>query len=807
MADFSMKDFLLQHYMQLRFNNMPAEVRAKYTDFLNGNDGKGDFRGNMADWKKNLMHEEGRGNWVENQLPDPTDSSGPFYLNDDEWKKLFKAFQSAFRAMGADKDNFKDNKKANDFLDEYFGDASKLFSYATADHEAEAQIQNLQQAFNNYPQLEQALKQSNIVSSDFSLRDFTSKLNSKNYNSDPKFQEQLLNIVRGLEWLAQENPNVATMLQKVKFDKIQNGFESTIDPNKLAYFKRMYRPLLNTLGQESKVFTVFKNYDSGKISGPIEEAKKKVGYDDKQSDDYVPPKRKDELTAWQQLKERAGDTYNDVLGKYLSAHGNRVYFSPSARFIVNAIDGAKIKPTDGIDKILESESKIKSNLQYKSPTATKHFEWFIKTIKELKDTMPKAYAGALKHGRQMKAIIAEMIKKAVREGKIDEAKSAMEVLSVIKYGYTTSKTMTAIGKEKFSIFSDSKLSWNKNEGMQFITNAMDKSLKFAFMTVGYGITMAGNAYRLNGSKFNKKRGRLADAQTQWANKNSADRQRIQDEFDNSRRDRDLHQQTLDNLNTSYGINDTTINTKRNDLAIARQGEIPLKHDIQRKEQRLQATNNRINNEARNVSTKRSEIYGIITELRDIKNQIRQQDAILANPDPTGTLPPASVQAIAQTAAQRKADLTKIQNKKRQELRNQRKQLHRIPHKAADARRQLGTYQRELDDARRNLTQMQNNNFAQERRLNAWGDAKDMISMLDKQISEHDKTLREWDDKHKDHYMELMAYWDMLETGRDSHTGAMYKWALLRSNKHSQENFDKNKAAFINNYLSKYSYAA
>ena len=106
----------------------------------------------------------------------------------------------------------------------------------------------------------------------------------------------------------------------------------------------------------------------------------------------------------------------------------------------------------------------------------------------------------------MKALIRELIIKAVRENKIDEAKTAMEVLSVIKYGYTTSKIMDAIRKEPLSIFSDKGLSWNKNEGMQFVTNALDRSIKYAFTSLGYGITFVGNAIRLSGSKIKKTTG-------------------------------------------------------------------------------------------------------------------------------------------------------------------------------------------------------------------------------------------------------------------------------------------------------------
>ena len=59
--------------------------------------------------------------------------------------------------------------------------------------------------------------------------------------------------------------------------------------------------------------------------------------------------------------------------------------------------------------------------------------------------MSRIFAGALNNSTHMKALIRELIIKAVRENKIDEAKTAMEVLSVIKYGYTTSKIMGCLG--------------------------------------------------------------------------------------------------------------------------------------------------------------------------------------------------------------------------------------------------------------------------------------------------------------------------------------------------------------------------
>ena len=48
----------------------------------------------------------------------------------------------------------------------------------------------------------------------------------------------------------------------------------------------------------------------------------------------------------------------------------------------------------------------------------------------------------------------------------------------------------------------------------------------------------------------------------------------------------------------------------------------------------------------------------------------------------------------------------------------------------------------------------------------------------------------------------MAYWDMLETGRDFHTGKMYNWGTL-SKKKAQTEFDANKDTFIADYLQQY----
>lgn len=840
MADVSMKDFLLQYYMQRRFNNMPPEVFAKYEDYLKGNDGKGDFRGNMKEWRDKLMHEQpaGSGKYVQNDLPDPNGAT--FHLTDDEWKKLYKAFRDAFRSMSASRDDFKENKDAIAFLDEYFGGAAThMFSNAVADDAIEPLLASLAQILGANPDLEYLL---GGYLGDMSYSDFVSGVKNKKYNKDTKFQGVLKNIVGYLHYMKQQQANgygaeefqqFAPAFASLDLKAIKDGFEDKVPDAKLNAFKRDYGNLLNSV-EKKKINEVFKNHDGGKITGQIEAAKSKVAYDDKESKDYVPPKRDDELTPLQQMRRWTGNTWDDVLGKYFSAHGNRVYFSPSARLIVQAIDSAKIKPTDGIDKVLSSAGDIKKGLQYKSPTATEHFDWFTKALTELKATMPKAFAGALKNGSQLKAIVAEMITMAVRDGKVEHAKTALEVLSVIKYGYTTSKIMDAMRQEELKIFSDGGLSWNKNEGMRFVTTALDKSIKAAFIGVGYGITMVGNAWRLNGSKFNGRRGRLKEDQERWAAQNAADKAaataRRNSENAADITARQPFENELTRLNRS-GINDGTLAAKQAEVDRRTQRAAVRRQRLERRKASPRYINaaekvtkvDGLNDELEQLA---SELLGLRGEMTALQNDIAALDARLNDPATYAGMPPAAANAMAASIAQEKrakenelaTKTTTVTNKmneaaaKSAEYQTETGQTWRTGIAATPAGHGAGyasaksivdavTRQEALDQRYEDTTSRQKEKIEQ------FKDAKSALDEINGRIDKRNQEIAQWDDKHKDQYMELMAYWDMLESGRDSHTGAMYKWGLLRSNKHSQKQFDKKKGNIISSNLNGYQYAA
>ncbi len=887
-----MERFLSQYYRTLRFRQMPPEYFARFQDYIKAGD---DFVGNMKSWKKDLMHEDA-GNWVINDMPDPENGADPFHLEDSEWEKLFRTFEEAFRNLDGKRgdivDKINDAKKSTKviaFIDEYFGAAPRPFSYGAASPETENEITQLLTYLND-PDVRTGIE----ISAGAALREAKTDLNkliqdiqTKKYNSKPKLRSLIQTVAQAVESTVYNKDTLSQRYQNnpPQIQNIVYNFESKdIDPTRLQHFKAQRVELMNALYKDKDIFSAFKDFSGDtKIVGAIESAKTGMEYDKPDSKDYLLPKRDDELTPWQDMKRWAGDTWTDYMEKYTKLKGDRVYFSQNAKLICKAITGAKIKPTDGLAKIVASAGEIKKNL--KSPNATEQFDWFIKTMEELRKTMPKAFDGALKNGRQMKALVSEMMMIAVRDGKIKEAKTAMEILTVSKYGYTTSKIMDALGKENLSIFSDKSLSWNKSEGVQFVTNALDKSIKWAFMGIGYGITVAGNAYRLSGSKFNGKfdSGKVGQHLKQ---SREAKLQEYQDglaTLQQKNRDdiseRQIHQDTLDMMATMPAadrIDDTNIDQRRNELTTGQQNmhglEAHLQHAQRAQQQaaarvqhiqdllnsatqehaQIDSDINDANNRIAQLGAEIQRINNLPNEIQRLSNQDQQLDLQITNANNrigflqaeiANPATPAAQRAMYQTelnglntmlpnlTAQKTAvqgQITALQQQQAmapqmivtyqnaianlqtnlQQLNNQKTQkqrdITRLTQKHANANATLaaGTHQQNLQDAQNAVTAQERENNRRSIRINAWVDAKNTVETLTAQIDRRDEQIRNWDDNHQDQYKELMAFWDFLETGRNTHTGNMYSW-MPGSAKKKQKDFDANKDAIFQTYMNDY----
>ena len=712
----SMKDFLIAYYKQLHFDKMPLETRARFDGYVAAKD----FKGNMKNWVSELMYENppDSGKYENKALPDPNNQNDG--LGQEDWEKLFKAFNTTLARMDQDSDGKAENKQARDFLTEYYG-SGKLFSLEPVDGATEAAISVLR---NNMGHLKGAIQ--NFLPEDVSFEQFEKDLRSSKYNSNGKFRNLLINLVDKLEnakqWGIQgASQEAKEALDKIDTEKIAAGFDQKPNPGKLNSFKQEYKFLLNRLHDKDKLREFFGKYDEGKITGPLSKALKKVDYDDKNSKSYVHPKSNDELTPWQQLQKWTSDTYENHLEKYVKLRGDRMFFSMPAQLICKGIDKAKIKPTDGIDSVLKNADIIKKGMQYKSPSAIDHFDWFVKEMGVLKEAMPKAFEGALRNGLQLRKLIEKMIVDAVESGKVNEAKTAMEVLSVIKYANTTSKIMDTIkgDKELFTLFSNKDLSWNKNEAVQFVTTALDKSVRAAFLGVGYGITIGGNLARKSRSKIRKKKGLLDKAQKEWA-----------EDVEKQKQDT---QQALNDANARKTQNwDAVHNARRKgdieaDINNFSGGAQMLQNTI---ENALQQLDSFIQQQTNNQPTQDQDILAIQKYIEDVEASLQGQGTTGQNP------------AVPQ--------LTGVG----QGMQNVINTIDNTLNNLNNQNQQLGTRQTELNNL--------NTAIAELRAAN-------------NQKTEMEKKLNNWDADHKDKYQELVDHWNKLETGRDTHLGAMYSW--------------------------------
>lgn len=494
----SLKQKLFDYFAQRHFDLMTPEVRARFDDYVKNED----FQGHMKHWNDN---------YVGTTLPDLLATGSQHQLTPAEWEELYDAFQEAFQALDASKNpsvGFEGPyKKATlDFIKKYFGDSSKTFTTTSATTPTETVFRDLETFLRTERgALEMPFKMNmqSIFKDDFTYDKLLSDLRSKKYNSNLKFRKQLESIIEYIDYYQNYPdpsylpPAAATPPRTVSFAGLDPDHSKWyVISNKSRHinqFKSDFSEIFDTLLTKSSVRADFLDKASSKISDPLTKAIELTDYENKDSKDYVSEKYPDEKNWRQELEDWKNNTYEDYFRKFVNpSRGTRIYFSPWSQNIIKAFDKVKIKPTDGLEGILKNKDAIAKNLK-SSKTSSDHFKWFTDTIEKLQSAgMGKAVEGALRNGAQMRHLVSGLIAEAIKQGKVKEAKTALEILSVAKYGLLSSRTLDAIRKADMTIFSDGKLSWNKNEGIKMVTSAVDKTARAAVVGISAGIVGINN---------------------------------------------------------------------------------------------------------------------------------------------------------------------------------------------------------------------------------------------------------------------------------------------------------------------------
>lgn len=819
-----MKKFLQRYYKQLHFNSMPEAVQDRFYEWVKN----GTLTADMQHWANDYLRHDAQGNlvvingmYVPNNLPHPNNDQD---LTEDDAKKLFIAFHKAFSGMNADLSKLeRNNPQAAEFVKSYFG-VNKLFEPAVATTDCINGINDLADYVSgntdlkNHIILNLKIDGNSAFSSQKDLDDFLKdcKDNHK-YNTDNSVKNKVIELARFLKDLQWEGKiqNLPGTIDNVLSADAFSLSPDNIDQTKLEEFRQVWAPkvydsderpprrlgLLQTLYHNKTIREEFAKHDTDKITKYIGEAEEEVNWQDKNKENYVDPKISDVLTPMQQLQKWATDTYNDTFKKYEELRGGAMFFKQEAKYIFDAIDKNKIKPTDGLKALLDKSGDIEAKIN--NPVARQHFKWFVEVMGPIKDKMPKAIEGAWNNSTQMKAIIRRIILEATKpgaeQGAVEKAKTAMEIMTAMKYGMMTSKIMDAMRQTDFTIFSDKDLSWNKNDGIKFVTAAFDKSIKTAFLGIGYGVTFARNKIMMSGrrasftNKDNQGNGELAKA-FQSGNINQRNNMMVENAKDAA--DRTNIQNNLNTFGPAYNATgaitqrkadrlaaESRMNTAKNRMDTNKAG-----YDAWEKADKLLNTHSTLTADKTTKTTKK-------TALETAKTA---KEAELNNP---ATYPgPAAVDAIK--AQQIQAEIDNLQQQidaKDEEIADIDNQLAEIdPTELANASNvkttnsaahlsyttaeaDYNTHKATYDDLNNKITQFE--------------EGREKIQELTDAINARQHALNNWPEENGNKILELENYWNWLQTGATK----TYRF----STKKAQKKFDLTKQQQFRDFVSQH----
>ncbi|MBO7042322.1 MAG: hypothetical protein J6W08_00445 [Alphaproteobacteria bacterium] len=822
MAYTDMNDFLKRYFRQMHVNHMPPEVVARLQDDYK----KGTLNKDQLDWiSKYFTVTDGK--LTRNSLPDPA-SDAELEPNTQARKLYVEIYKTLAKMKGVSHLYTLKDQDATDFLNRWFDterlqDGKPAFSIPQANAQTEASIKNFlnllgygdtplsQDETQTADQIKQIIRENTlkdngtdkVFDDQYAVNDFLQKCKDGKYNSDNKVQDKLLKVASALKnhvlshYDADEIPTVKALkplyqdLENISSDYAFDKIEIT-NENLKEFRKNKLPIILKTLYENGNVRAKFKDYDQSKIvTDQLEKySENKIAWQDSQNDNYVQPKLDDVRTPLQQLEKWAGDTYNNTLKKYEELRGGHLFFGAHAKEICKAIDKEKIKPADGLAGLLAKKDAIKKRLENKNTES--HFDWFTKTMEELSPQIPKAIEGCWKDARQMKCVIQNIILKATdprtaTEEDFKKAKTAMEIMTVMKYGMMTSKVMDALKQEDFKIFSDGELSWNKNEGIQFVTKCFDKSIKAAFLGVGYGITFIRNKIMMSGMKFknkNNQKGPLQGRIDEIKKGNSAEKLNKQNSLQAHRQDLATQQNALNQYTQQHGTQqqiEQNMQNVQNDMNTLQQ-----KHDDYE-------TNKGIVDQDEQL---KQQIDELTQQIADKQQEISQALNKYNNPASYPAGMPQDL--ITERKKEYYVTYEKLQEEQQQ-----------LTQQKTDLENQRTSNQANVNNARNMMSTLQGD-YNQYNQLS--GDYNDLknkkehletatatINELNTAITNEQNALNTWDNDHKNKVIELENYWNFLQTG-DSKT-----WRLFTSR--AQEKFDTEKGALFQKYISQHGMAA
>ena len=543
MAD--LVNILHDYLAQRHFDLMPADVKSRFDKIIETSA----FTGHMKTWYEKYV-----GNplvMLDTAITGPTAA--------DDWKAIYYACQKTFQDMDANKTNpvgygSPYNNPTKDFIKKWFGNEyGKVFTISTPTTEASRVFNDLRTWLTANRNIVQTLLvrdfKDYIFTADYTYDRLLADLAAKRYEKDPEWRKKIESLLQHIYHYQQfPDPDHIPDLTAAGGTVLNFGTLNVSEPDTwyeikdeaqhIDWFKAEYVNIFDKLLTNATIRSKFLEKAPPLIRDALSSAIADTDYENKDSDDFVAPKPIDSKNWLEKLKKWKDDTYENHLRRFTNpSRGTRIFFSPHSQNIMKGFDKAGIKPTDGLEGILtkKDDEKIQNAIAV-DPNTKKHFDWFTKKLAELKKETPDDFKGALRDGTHLQKLVINIIIKASKENKLNEAMTALEVLSVAKYGLASSRTFDKIyeSTKDLKIFSDEALSWNKaNKGVEMVSKALDNLIKTTVRTGAFVAMVGRNFVSHSRTKIDKFIGKYKNLNNYYKEWHEEDEKRHNDLIDSN----------------------------------------------------------------------------------------------------------------------------------------------------------------------------------------------------------------------------------------------------------------------------------
>lgn len=773
----NMKQFLFRYFSQLHFDSMPEPKLRQFDSYV----AKNDFRGDMKWWADNLLKknadgkpyknidERPDGHYVHNDLPDGT--YGETQMSDEDWSDLYSILHKAFVAMNSDKKSFandkddeRDGEAAIKFMNEYFGnDNTKIFSLPKLSDDIKNSIFEMLGNVLKDEELKLLIKMPKEIVDVFNKHDMAAL-------DKPKIRDILNDYVNDLarESYYADDESVRQKLADLDLRPISAALSQKKEPtpSDIRKLQTVLPRILKDLYKKPKVANIFKQYDDNKITGQIDAAKGHTDYDGKTKEkDYIKPKYEDKLDWKEKIKKTTNDFYDDVLKKFVTGHRDHIYVKETAKAIGGVLTSLKINPNDGLDAILNKEKDIIEKLQDKQPlAAVDHFKWFVAQIKELKNNgMGKAVAGALRDGDKMNAVVENMAWNAIPQktngestgkAKIEEAKTAMEVMKVMQQPFFSGRALDAVRKTDFVFLSDPGASFNKsNPYIGSITKIFDKTLGWGIKGMALAGTGIASLYNRRNLGFDKM-GRLEQGHQDLMKQKELAREQVEE---NNLRDATKIENAY-KVRESTGIKDAA-QLERKEKSVKR-----AKKKLEQMGQDCQSVENVVNN-YKQIINDFNEYNKLETQHVAVGNEIKtlRQNLEGMPGQPANQLEAKNAETAKAEFDAKIKESREIADKK-DAIINKYGSLATLQAKHTMAQALLPTAESEFASKTNDYEKFARRIEKTQGKIDTFKTAESEMDFLTNEITKRNDEFSHWDENNADYYYELMGFWDFLQTG-------------------------------------------